>query len=252
MAQVVGQYRYQTPHYYEVGTGPLPGATLWEQATPIQPFHCDPAGFFVFHDDFTDTATTNAINGWTTTVATSGTVTNLATGLNGTIAVSAGAVTAGQGINIQMHGVPFKIAASKPVFYEARLQFTGLTSLKIQFFAGLAEQSTAIITANALADKMLCGFAGVVTDGVILGTAQTAAATVTTGTGFTIVNNAWYRLGMIATSTGIGYYVNGSLVSTVAATLPTNALAPAFVVQGNATVTPIVNIDYVRVAGYRQ
>jgi xanthine/uracil/vitamin C permease (AzgA family) len=74
---------------------------------------------------------------------------------------------------------------------------------------------------------------------------------VTTGTGLTIVDDTYYRLGIIAETTGVRFYVNGALVSTLTTNIPTAALAPALVNQGNATVTSVMNLDRVRILGYK-
>lgn len=255
MPNVTAQYRYQVPHFFESSQGPLPGATLWEQVPGPLADLCDPAGFTRYHNDFIEIGVSaNAIPGWTTTVATSGTVTQDAALANGALSISAGAATAGQGINLQLLGLPFKLAANKLVAFEARVQFTALTGPKIQFAVGLAEQITALIAAGALADKNFIGFSGVTTTGVIGSVAQRGTATNSTGTGFTIVNNGWYRLGFIALPGQVAYYVNGAQVASlaVAANIPTVGLAPILVVQANATDTPVVKFDYLRVFGYRQ
>lgn len=250
MGQVTGRYDYQTPHYYDMTQGPLPGATLWDRFASATR-HCDPYPVTWYDQDFVGvTPATNTINGWTVTVATSGTVTEDTTNPNGAVAISAGAATAGQGVNWQMSGSPFKIAANKPVAFEVYGTFSGLsTTPKIQFFAGLAEQSTALITGNAMATKIRLGFQGVSTTGVLTSVAR-SDSTAVTGTGVTITNAA-YRLGFYATSSQVDFYVNGAIVSSSTTQIPTTAVAPAIVMQANATVTPVFTVDYIRVAGLR-
>lgn len=225
-----------------------PTTTLWDDC----PYLADPndPGYATHLDtEFINvTPSGNAIGGFTTTVATSGTVTmDAVSGL----AISAGAATAGQGINLQMTRTPWYIATNRPVWMEAQVKFTGLTSLKIQFFVGLAEASTALITSNALADKNLLGFSGVVTDGTLSSVTQTAAASVTTGTGVVIANSTTYRLGLKATTSGVDYWVNNAKVATLATNIPASsvALAPAIVVQANASVTPVVYLQFLKVFG---
>lgn len=251
MGVVQGTYNYQTVHFSDTTQGPIPGNTLWERFAGVVR-QCDPYPVVYYDQDFVGvTPATNTINGWTVTVATSGTITEDTTNANGVALISAGAVTAGQGINWQMSGSPFKIAANKPVAFEVYGQFTGLsTTPKVQFFAGLAEQTTALITSNAFATKIRLGIGGVSTTGVLQSHAR-SNGTVVNGTGVTIATDTYYRLGFFATSSQVDFYVNGAIVSSSTTQIPTTAVAPIIVMQGNATVTPVFNLDYIRVGGFR-
>lgn len=250
MAQVLGSYGYQIPYYYEVGSGILPGATVWEQA-PLAAFYSDPGAWTELYQDFVQlTVASNTFGGWTFTAATSGSGASDTTVPSGVYKLDAGAVTAGQGVNFQLNQIPFKLHATLPTVFETRVKWTGLTSLKVQALVGLAAIQTALITGNAVGTDDKIAFAGVTTTGVLSGN-TTASATATTGTGLTIVNSTWYRLGFVATTAAVKFYVNGSLVSTSTTNIPTAALSPSFVNQANATVQPVLNIDYVKVLGPR-
>lgn len=251
MGTVTGSYRYQTPHYYDQTQGPLPGVTLWERIGAFLRSY-DPYPIVEYANDFAGvTPATNTINGWTFTSVTSGGITEDTTNPNGVLVITAGAVTAGQGVNWQLTASPFKIAANKPLAFEVKGKFSGLsTTPKVQFFAGVAEQTTALITSNAFATKDRIGIGGVSTTGVLTGQNR-GGGTAVTGTGVTIADVTDYRLGFYATSSQIDYYVNGAIVSSQTTQVPTGALAPIIVMQGNATVTPVFNLDYIRVAGFR-
>ncbi len=191
------------------------------------------------------TPASNAIGGFTTTVATSGTVTTSATG--GGLVISAGAVTAGQGINLQMIQTAFTPTASKPIWMEGSVAFSGLAATpKVQFLFGLAAASTTLIASNAVGTGDQATFSGVSTTGVMTAN-TTLSTTATTATGFTIANNTTYKLGIKLTTTAAYFWVNGVLVTTNIANIPAAALAPSVVVQGNGTVTPVATLQWLQV-----
>ena len=248
--QVNGSYNYGIPYFWESTEGPLPGATIWEQAPGILG-PVDPYPIVDYHDDFLDISpATNTIPGWTFTAATSGTIVQDTTNPNGALTFSAGAATANQGVNFQFNAPSWKVAASKPVFFEAYIKYTGLTNLKIQTFVGLAAASTAVISGGAMATLDRIGFQGITTTGVLTSVAR-GGGTAATGTGVTIANSTFYRLGFVATSSLITFYVNGLPVSTATTQIPTGALCPTVVVQSNATDTAAASLDFIRVVGLR-
>lgn len=212
---------------------------LWDDC-PLLVYRSDPSyGKFVESNFLNTTIAASALGGWTTTTATSGAVTIDATrGLK----VDAGAVTANQGVNLQMSQTPFTPTANKPIWLEANILFTALTSLKIQFLFGLVAAQTACIASGAIGTDDKAAFDFVGTTGVVQ-TDTTLSTVVTNGTGFTIVNSTAYKLGIKCTNASVSYWVNGVLVNTTAAA-PAAALAPTLCVQANATVQPIVFMSY--------
>jgi hypothetical protein len=230
----------------DTSLSPTLGTSMWESC-PLLALRQDPSVGTILEQNFLGvTPATNAIPGWTTTTATSGAVTlDAVKGLK----IDAGAVTAGQGVNIQLTSTPFTVAAGKPVWMEASVRFESLTSLKIQFLFGLAAIQTALITSNAVGTDDKIAFDGVTTAGTIVGDV-TASTTSGTTTGLTLVNTTSYKLGIYAQTTGVIFYVNGAQVgSTVTANIPTAALSPSFVVQANATVQPLVYVRRLMVVG---
>jgi hypothetical protein len=251
MANVYGGYNYQTPYYYDTTLGPLPGKTLWESC-PTAANVSDLSSYLDYKEDFFAlTIASNTFGGWTFTNATSGTVSQDTTNTGGILKIDAGASTANQGVNFQLNNVPFAVASNKPVWYEARVKWTGLTSLKVQAFVGLAVSSAAIISSGAMADIDRIGFQGITTAGALVAVTHSGSSNVTTGTGFTIANNTWTKIGFYAQSGSVQFWQDGNLLSTITTNIPTSALAPAFVNQANATVQPVLNVDYVKVFGYR-
>jgi hypothetical protein len=223
--------------------GATPG--LWDDCL-IGPSLYDPSYAIGYESNFLGTTpATSVIPGWTTTIATSGSVTTSATG--GGLIVSAGAVTAGQGINLQMIATAFTPTANKPIWLEGSLKFTGLSATpKVQFLFGLAAAGTTLVTGNAVGTEDKAAFAGVSTTGVILRN-TTLSTTATTGTGFTVVDTTTYKLGMKVTTTSVDFWLNGTLLGTSITNIPAAALAPSLVVQGNATVTSVVTLQWLKV-----
>lgn len=266
MAEIVRQHRIRlaggpvgatTPFenlvWRDSGLSPALGSSVWESC-PMLAIEADPVvGIRYFEDFVAQTIGTNTIGGWTFTNATTGAITISATAAGGVALITAGAVTAGQGVNWQIADPSWAVGTAKMFWYEARCLISGLsTTPKVQFFAGLAAAgSTALITSNAVdTTKDFIGFGGVSTTGVMLST--TAASSVaTTDTGFTWATDVWHKLGIFATPTAVKFYVDGTVVSTIATNIPAGQLAPIFVLQANATVTPILNLDYLRVVGIR-
>lgn len=224
---------------------PALGASLWEDC-PLLPMVSDPAIGTILDENFLRvTPSSNAIPGWLTTLATSGAVTLDATkGLK----IDAGAVTANQGVNLQLTSNRFAVAANKPVWFEARVRFENLATPNVQFLLGLAAIQTALISAGAVGTHDKIAFDGVTTTGAIASDCR-ASGTQTTGGGLTFANNTTYKLGFKATTTEVKFWVNGSVVATIATNIPSAALAPAIVVQANAVAQPNVFLERLRCVG---
>jgi len=241
MAQVLGSYPYSMPYYYESSAGPLPYGSVWCQA-PLSAYFSDPASFVRIMQDFDQlTIASNTFGGWTFTQATSGSVAADATVPSGVIKLDAGAVTANQGVNFQLNQIPFKLHATLPTVFEARVK---ISQLRLQAFVGLAAIQTALITSGAVGTDDKIGFAGVSTTGVLQSN-TTASSTATTGTGKTITAATYYRLGFVATTSLVTFYVDGVAVSTSTTNIPTAALSPSLVMQAHGTSQPVMSVDYI-------
>jgi hypothetical protein len=232
-------------HYRQDQFSPAEGASLWEDFPALVAL-AEPSLFTILEENFLKvTPSANAIPGWTTTTATSGAVTLDATkGLK----IDAGATTANQGVNLQLSSNRFTVAAGKPVWFEGRVRFEGLSSLKIQFGFGLAAIQTAIITGGAVGTDDKIAFDGATTAGTIVSDAC-ASATSGTGTGFTIANNTTYKLGFVAQTNRVDFWVNGAVVQSLTSNIPTSALAPFITVKANGTVQPVCYLERLKAAG---
>lgn len=217
--------------------------SLWD-AFPRQAVASDPGyGQLYRLNSQGVTFASNTIPGWTFTQATSGTITlDTAKGVK----FDTGAVTAGQGVNWQQTYVNGIIATNKNIWLEAQFNFTALTSLKLQFLFGLAVAGTTLITGNAVGTESKIAFDCVTTTGAVLCDVNTSG-TNTTAAAFTIANSGTYVLGIIATTTQCLFFVNRILVQTITTNIPANvALTPSIVLQGNATVEPIVFMPWLQ------
>lgn len=245
-------YRYQKSYFWDPDYGQVDAASVWQRMGTIV-HACDLAPLVFSRQDFdaVDIAS-NTISGWTFTDVTSGTITKDTTNPNGVALISAGAATANQGVNWQLDNPPLKISSGKPVVFEAYLKYTGLSNLKVQTFVGLATGgTTALIASGAMATVDRVGFQGITSTGVLNSVCR-GGGTAATGTGLTLVNNTFYRLGLYATTSQVDFYVNGSIVSSLTTQIPTGALAPIIVVQSNGTDTAAMSLDWVAWAGVRQ
>ena len=238
-------FKSQNLFFRDTVLSPAIGASLWENC-PLLALRSDPSIGTLYEQNFLGvTPSSDAIPGWTTTKVTSGAVTLDA--IKG-LSIDSGAVTAAQGMQMQLTSTAVTIASGKPVWLEASIRFEGQSSLKIQFLFGLCAIDTTLIAASAVDTTEKAAFDGVTTTGVIVSDC-TLAATSGTGTGFTIVNNTVFKLGIYATTTAVQFWVNGAVVKTLTANIPTAAMSPSIVVQANATVQPICLVRWLRMVG---
>lgn len=238
-------YRNRERIYRDPTDSPARGSSLWERKSHLASAQ-DPSGRLRYRQDFNElTIASNTFGGWAFTSVTSGSIAADTTNPNGIVQISAGAATATQGVNWQANQVAYKLHATRPLLYEARLKIAGLTNLRVQALLGLFATSTALIASSALANVSGIGFAGVTTTGVLA--ARTYSGSAGSGTGKTIVNDTWYRFGMVATTSLVEFFVDGVKVSEISTPIPTAALAPAFVCQANGTDTPVMHVDYLAI-----
>jgi hypothetical protein len=236
-------YKGRQRLYRSTAESPVKGRSVWERLS-VLPHMQDPATRVLFRQDFDQlTIASNTINGWTFTNATSGTITQVTNASNGIVNINAGAATANQGVNWQLNAPVIQLHATRPTILEARVRFTGLTNLRVQALFGMFAISTALIASGAVANVKGLGFAGVTTTGVLA--ARTYDASAGSGTGLTVANSTWYRLGIVATTALAEFFVDGVRVSSITSQIPTDPLAPAFVCQANGTDTPVMQVDYV-------
>lgn len=176
-----------------------------------------------------------------------------------------GSTTTGDGVNVQLagdeagttggRGVFIKPSANTIIWMETRLTLTTVSTAP-QFFWGLAQDDTALITGGATVIMDTTDCIGITTVDASNGTALallpygekngTAARSTTIGTA---VDATTHKLGMKITGiTKAECWFDGvKLASTsniAAANIPIVAMTPSFVFQTDGTTQPVATIDW--------
>lgn len=226
---------------------PVKGTSLW-QSCPMLAILLDPAVGHMFKDDFHQL--TKAADNWILSVVTTGTA--VAGALVGGVAtMDAGAVTDGQGPQIQSAGVDFHPAAGKHIWFETRVKVSHISG---DFFFGLAELDTTILSTTAITTANHIGFKSLTGNGVLIGTGAKAAAEGTVAAVHTLVAATYVKLGFIVNGVdSITFYVNGVANATTLATanVPIVGLTPSFVVHATGTDQAVLDDDIVQAVQLR-
>ncbi len=186
------------------------------------------------------------------TQATAGTAA-MSTTVSGTLLISAGSTTATQGANVQRPKSAFIPVASKPIWAEFMVSFTGVANLNVQTFIGLAEIDTSIIASSAMSTSNHIGWSSVTDDGILLFNGMKASAGATAAA-TTIVSGTRVKLGVYLDGvTSAQQYIDGVAVGTAIATanVPIVAVYPSFVCQSGGTDSPVMAIHGYRIAQLR-
>lgn len=189
-----------------------------------------------------------ATNGdYVLTQATAGTGA-ISTAAPGVLELDCNSTTQGQGVQLQRVKSAFVPAAGKHIWFECKVKVVD-TYDKVQFFAGLSEIDTSLISsganssANHIGWEIATGGAGALTfAGEKAGARGTATST-------SIAEATYITLGFYVEGvTSIQQYINGVATGSAIATanIPIVALYPSFVCQTDDTNDPILHI-----AGYR-
>jgi hypothetical protein len=234
----------QRVSFYDDAINPSHQNNLWRDCPLLEWVHDPSIGYYSEgrFDSYYAAATTGD---WVLTQATSGSAA-MSTTITGALAIDAGAVTSGQGAQIQRVKAPIVPAAGKDIWFECTVQATNPT--KLQTFIGLAEIDTTIIAGAALTTGTHIGWSSVTSDGVLLRVAAKASAAVT-ATATTLAASTNVKLGFKVTGvTSIDQYINGVLTGTAVATanVPIVALYPSFVCQAHGTSQPVLSVLYYR------
>jgi len=210
---------------------------------------------FELFDDFTEYDNTATVGNWTPYEV--GTCTDAISDVDpgGVLLLTCQATTDDACQQINHTGAPFKLAAGKTLWYEARVRFTGDVT-QSEFSIGLCNSGEDL---KAVADVIpQDGISFSKQDGVA-GTVNCTASKDGTDTGavaavHTLVSGAWVVFGLLIDGvTSITPYVNGVAKTALTATIcDDELLTPYFLVRnGDATTTEILAIDYVRVVQLR-
>lgn len=232
-------------HFRDDDYSPARGSSLWESC-PILAMLQDPAVGHVYFNDFH----VYTAGDWTVTVVdggTDGAATQVVTGEAGGVLLCSTDDAENDGINFNLKGEAFKLASSKPLWYEIRLKASEAT--QSDFMAGLT-----ITDADLL---------GGITDGVYFRKVDGATAvafvtekdsseTATAGV-HTFAANTYVKLGLFFDGAGTVYgYVNGVLAATHTLTIPDDEeLTIAHQYLTGATGVDTVSFDFVKCAQIR-
>lgn len=245
-----------------------PSPLIWDSC-PLLQIMLNPAKGWAWLTDFigpnsllaggsTDT------HGWDFTLASSGTFGQSESLIEGALSIAAGAVTAGQGIQLQLKHLPIILAASVTTYFEARVKSNAMSGADLsQTFVGLREADNAIMASNiyttGAADNSGIGFyqdsGGTINK--MDTTAQKDAGAPELGSDLVTVfdDTNYHTLGMLIDGvTSVKYFADGVLIKTMATTakLPDGiTLFPSLVCQSDGTVSATLDIDWMRIAQKR-
>jgi hypothetical protein len=226
---------------------PAKGTSLW-QSCPLLAIMEDPTVGHIHFDDFHQL--TKAADNWILTAATTGTA--VAGVLAGGVAtLDAGAITDGQGPQIQSAGVDFIPAAGKDLWFETRLKVSHVSG---DFFFGLTALDTTLVATSALTISDGIGFESFTGDGVLVASSEKATVRGTVAAVKTLVAATYVKLGFVVRGvTDVTFYVDGVANATLllTANIPVLALTPGFTVHATGTDQAVLDIDWVKVVQLR-
>jgi hypothetical protein len=210
---------------------------------PVQRCIKDPMYGYYFFDRFSPF--NKSAEAWILTQATTGTgVADTLPG--GGAAFDAGAVTDGQGPQIQLAGTPITPAAGKDIWFECRLKDSFITG---DLFVGLAPIDTTLMASSDMTTSNHIGFSCVTGDGILLCDANKAGVRVATTPAHTLVADTFVKLGFrVRGVTDITFFVNDQELSTLVLTanIPVVGLTPSFSIHATGTNRDVVKMSYIR------
>lgn len=220
---------------------------LWGNCPALNHLLNPTLGAMLIEDWFSyDAAATSGDYVLTQATAGTGAISSAATGV---LELDCNSTTSGQGAQLQRSKAAFVPVAGKKLWFEAKVKIVD-TFDKVQFFVGLAEVDTSIISSGAISTANHIGFYGATgSAGVLAMVGSKASSGGSVAAAKTLVEDTYVTLGFLVDGvTSITGYVDGVAVSTAFATadVPIVALYPSFVCQSDGTNDPIMHI-----AGYR-
>lgn len=249
MAVTIVQYGPGNTGTADTSVNPSP--SLWGDC-PWDKFLTDGSGI-TYWEDFTDGKLLTSF--FTATQATQGTFAydTTTTVANGVALADCASSTAAQGINVQADHSGFLCAAGTTLWFEARCKIVDAATGP-EFYMGLSDTDTAIITSSAVGTENGLGFSSVTDDNVLLFFGNKADVSDTTTSPKTLVDGTYVKLGFkVEGVTKCTPYVDGVPHSDTIATasIPVVQMRPSFVCQSGGTTDPILHIDWIRVAQNR-
>jgi len=143
------------------------------------------------------------------------------------------AAAANSGLNLQVVGTPFQLAANKPLYFGAKLDFN--TADGNDFFVGLASTDTAIIAAHAI--DIAASAAGwyALSSTALVAYNEIHANSVTT-TASEVLDTSAHVFEFLYNGSGtLSFYLDRVLMATHTTYVPTVVLTPSIVLQSSAT-----------------
>lgn len=221
-------------------------ANIWSQ-TPLAQINSGAIDEgFGFIDDY---LSFNDEGPWVVSNATSGTAV-LADAKGGVLTMDSGAATNDQGVQIQYGGASgadsFIPNANSKIYFEARLKLTTIGAGTFDFFLGLSETDTSIITGSANTSSDYIGIQSITADLLAILVTENDGSLTAGGTAHTFVDGTYVKLGFIVDGvSSITPYVNGvagdKITTNIAATKP---MTPSVVVQSAGTTQSVGSVDW--------
>lgn len=224
---------------------PARGLSLWESC-PILPSEQDPAVAFTFFDEFQDWKLAGTDIGWARTATGAGT--SVIGDAAGGVLVNTCSTSDNDMIQAQWNSEGFALATGKPCWFEARLKIN--ETIQSDMFVGLIVTDTSIVVSAPSDGVWFRKDDGDTNFDFVTSASSTATATTAVGTA---VDDTYVKLGFFYDGAGSVFgYINGVLVATHTANIPTTELAPSFAIQqGEGTNAKILSIDYIKAVQIR-
>ena len=235
----------------EMDTGRGPSAALWNSAgsvlADLAVFNVG-RGFIAWRDDFIDLMTGRYTFTDITPVGSAATMA-LLDAENGVVRIATVSTTAGEGGQFQngtTTGECVVASAGNVIWFEAQVKATTITTNGPDFFLGLCVADTTILTPGtpAALTAQSIGFTSLTKDRILLAGCKDGTA-LTTGTGATIVDGTYVKLGFkVYGTTKVEFFVNGVLVSTITANIPTTEMKASAYFATGGTDASTLDIDW--------
>jgi len=206
------------------------------------------AEFYVKHEDFTDTITTNAPTGWTAIIDTGATIVadTTAGSATGVLYFDSDGTTEGAAIYLPE---VLQLVSGKRMFMEMRFKTEIADDSDVQFGLSSVTATTnpedlwTTASADVLAFGTLDGSAAT----VLLADLANAGTAVVTGT-ISLVSATWHTLAIYFDGTRAYGYVDGNLSASTITTVPVGVtLAPFIGFRNGSAATTEGQCDYLRI-----
>ena len=223
-------------------------ASIWDDC-PLLAINQDPTIAMVWEDDFYSYITTQG--GLTSTITNSGAIA-ISTGIGGQVNIDAsdGTATDNDESYLGSTYLPFVPTAGKDLWFEARVKLTEANTDDANIIVGLST----LYNADAIQDDGAgppANYDGLVffkVDGGTVWQTETSSGDgtqTTNASAGTFTSGTWYRLGIyLEGNTQATFYINGTSVGSVTATLPDTGLGLVFGVKNGLTNEENLYVDW--------